>query len=135
MMTETIGAAIDLRPLFNDELVPLLVTGLTALGGWAIKTIQKQAHIHLTEKQADIAERAMHNAIQFAISRASKAVDSKLIITPKNEMIATAVNYVLPKIPNTLKDLKITPADLAERIEARFADHLEPAGGDTLSAR
>ncbi len=122
-MTTAIASVIDLRPFFNEVVFPLAGAVLTALGGWAVQRIGRLAHIQMNEKQSHMVEVALHNAIEYAVQKAQTAADSHAIVTPKNELVATAVNYILPKIPDALKSLKITPEGLKQRIEARLASH------------
>lgn len=123
-MTTAIASVIDLRPLFDQVVFPLASAALAGVGGWAVQRIARLAHIQMNAKQAQTVEVALHNAIEFALAKANKAADGKLVLTPKNEVVATAVNYILPKIPDTLKSLNITPKGLQDRIEARLASHL-----------
>lgn len=118
-----VASVIDLRPLFDEVVFPLASSGLAALSAWVLNRLARKAHIDMNAQQAQTVEVALHNAIEFALSRARTAVDSKAVLTPKNEIVATAVNYILPKIPDTLKSLGITPKGLADRIEARLASH------------
>jgi hypothetical protein len=111
---------IDLRPLFDQVVFPIVGTVLTGFAAWAVAKISKLAHIQLTQAQARTLEGAMQNGINFALQRAQAAADAHGQVTTKQEIVALAVNYVVPKVPQAMNSLGVSNQGLAERIEARL---------------
>lgn len=116
---------IDLAPLFNQVVLPIMGAIAVPIGAWAAKRIADLAHVQMTEKRAQAIEIAIQNGVSYGLSQVQQHVAGKgLTLNVKNEVIDHAVSYVLPKVPDTLKKLGITPAGLSERIEARLHDRV-----------
>jgi hypothetical protein len=124
------NAIVDLRPLIDGVVFPILQAVLVPIAGgaatWAMVHLGKAAHVQVTQHQMATVEAAMNNGIKWALSRAQTAADQNAVVTPKEAIIAMAANYALPKIPTALSSLGITPQGLAERIEARLAADFKP---------
>ena len=126
----TVSAIIDLRPLFDSVVFPILQAVLVPIAGgaatWAMVHLGRAAKVQVTQHQMATVEAAMNNGIKWAMSKAQTAADQHAVITPKDAIVAMAANYALPKIPTALSSLGITPQGLAERIEARLPVGFQP---------
>lgn len=126
---------IDLKPLIDEVLFPLLATAITPFVAWAVYKAGQLLHVQLTAAQTQTLETAMQNGINFALSQAQTYADAHGIVPTKSDLIATATNYVLPKVPDALAKLGISPAGVAQRIEARLPPPVAKAAViDTLNS-
>lgn len=111
---------VDFTPLAN-VLLDLAATAATVVGTWALSKLAKVAHVTLSQQNAKILETAMQSGINFALSKAEEYAKANAGAVPiKSDVVATAVNYVLPKVPDALAKLGVTKEGLAQRIEARL---------------
>lgn len=109
-------SVIDLAPILNQIVVPILVPIVTALAGLALAKIAQLAHFNLQDGQRALVLAAVDNAIAFA----EQKLAGQAVTITADQKIAAAVNYLLPKIPQALSALKITPAHLGEIVAARI---------------
>jgi len=120
----TASALLDLRPLMDAVVFPVLTAVITPLAagfaGWALIQVGKVAKITVSQHQVATVEAAIEKGVNYAMSKAHAAADASGQVTLKAGVVADAANYVLPKIPGYLSALGITPQGLAERIEARL---------------
>lgn len=107
--------SIDLSPVVNGVIVPLLTPILLAVATWAISRIAKYAHFQIQDGQRQV----VADAITSGIAYAQKTL-GPLEIVSADARIATAVSYVLPKVPDALKSLGVTPAHLAQIVAAKL---------------
>lgn len=106
---------IDLAPLVNGIVIPLLTPVLLAVIMWVATKVAALAHIQIQDSQRDVLTAAVNNGIAYA----ERVLAPRLGITA-DDKVATAVNYILPKIPDALKGLGITPDHLAQLVTARL---------------
>lgn len=106
---------IDLAPLVNGVLIPLLAPALLGVLTWAGARLSLLLHIKLQDSQRAVLSAAVTNAIAYAQQRLA-ARETVLV----SDQVATAVNYILPKIPGALKSLGVTPQHLAELVTAQL---------------
>jgi len=107
--------AIDLSPIINQVIVPLLTPLLLAAGAWALNRVAAYAKFQVQDGQRAMLEKAIRNGIAYAEKQASGIASISA-----DEKVAAAANYVLPKIPGALKGLGVTPEHLASLIKARL---------------
>jgi hypothetical protein len=109
------SVTVDLAPLVNGVLFPLVSGGLVAVVGWAVKKAGDYFHFQVQAGQRQLLETAIGNGIAFAekalASHESVSVDAR---------VAVAAQYVLPKVPGALASLGITPQHLEQLITARL---------------
>ena len=111
---------VDLAPLVNEVVLPLVTAVLSPLVPWlAYKAIQV-LHLQLTKAQAATLEVAMQNGINYALGKVQAFTNAHGQVQMKDQVVAQAAAYVLPKVPDTLKALGVTPEGLKQRIEARL---------------
>ncbi len=116
------AATVDLTPVI-DYGVQVLTGVLVAVASGAVAMIGRKFkiagdiadEIHATEK--------LERAIQLGFNYARRKTGFEISkIEVKSKLVAMAIEYILPKIPNALKKLGISPESLAERIESRFSE-------------
>lgn len=113
-------AVIDFTPIIDQVVFPILAAVVTPFVTWAVWKVGQLTHITIQQAQAQVIENALVNGINFALSRAQAFADQHGTLPTKSDVIAEATNYVVPKVPGALKTLGITPAGVAQRIEARL---------------
>ncbi len=106
---------IDLAPLINAYVVPILTAVLLSLASWAMSKAATYFHFTVQDGQRALVNGAIDNAIAYA----QQMLAGKENVTA-NQTVSTAVNYLLPKIPDTLKALGVTPEHLAQIITAKL---------------
>lgn len=132
------AATVDLSPIIDygfDTLAALAMSavsaGVLALTGFAARKLKITADIETQKRAEDVLEKAILYSITFAKNKVKslKLDDVEL----KNQFLAIALNYIIPKIPDTLKKLKIADklglvdeGELKQRILARAYDELDP---------
>ena len=107
---------IDLAPLVNQVVIPLVVPVLAGAGTWAAARIAAYFHIKVQDSQ-----RALINAvIQRGIAYAASKVPSSIPVTAGGGLKDMAAQYVIDHIPGALRSLGVTPAALGQMVEARL---------------
>lgn len=109
------SVAIDLAPTINTVILPLLGSVLIAAATWAVTRVAALAHITIQDSQRKIVADAITNGLAFAQQRLGPG---EKINT--SQVVADAVGYILPKVPDALKALNITPDHLAEVVQAKL---------------
>jgi len=107
--------AIDLSPLINQVVLPLLTPVVVAVATWAVAKIGAYAHFQFSAGQRSVVETAIQNGIAFAESRLAGKTTVQV-----SDKVAAVYDYVEPKVPGALKALNITPDHLEQLIEARL---------------
>lgn len=119
---------VDIAPLINQVVVPLL----GALGGllvtWLVAKVCGWLGIQANSQVAGVLETAMQNGLAFAQSQLKDKVGNGVVpIDVKNQVIATAANYVIAHTPGAMKTLGVDQASLIQKIEARLSLNTTPA--------
>lgn len=110
---------IDLKPLL-DVLIQFGALILTGVLAWAVKRAADYFHVAKDSELRTVVSGAIDNGIAFAVAKAKDAEARGATIHTKDQMIANAANYVLPKVPDALAKLGVTPDHLAEIITAKL---------------
>lgn len=113
---------IDLSPLINGVIIPLLTPILIALVGWAATKVAALAHIQIQDSQRAVIGDAVTNGLAFAEQKLAPYEQ-----VTADQKVAAAVNYILPKVPDALKSLGITPQHLMDLVTARLPAPATPA--------
>lgn len=106
---------LDLAPLVNTVIIPLLAPTLMACAAWAAAKLASYAHVQLQDSQRALLNAAITNALNYA----EHQLAGHETVTV-SEKVATAVAYLQPKIPGALKSLGVTPDHLADLVIARL---------------
>lgn len=132
--TSAHASTVDLSPIIDygfDTLAALAMSavsaGVLAFTGFAARKFKISADIEIQRRAEDVLEKAIAYSITYA---KNKVKDLKLNdVELKNQFLAVALNYIIPKIPDTLKKLKIADKvgwvdqkELEQRILARAYD-------------
>ena len=107
---------IDLVPIINQVVVPILSAVLLAVLAWAAQRIAVFFHIKIQDSQRAVLSAAVSNGIAYA----GHALAGRENITV-SDTAAAAVEYVLPKVPGALKALGVTPDHLSQLVTAQLA--------------
>lgn len=110
---------IDLKPLLA-VLIQFGAVILTVALSWAVKRAADYFHVAKDSELRKVVSGAIDNGIAFAVAKAKEAEARGAVIHTKDEMVANAANYVLPKVPAALNSLGVTPEHLAEIITAKL---------------
>lgn len=118
---------LDLSPL-TLELVKLafaaLLAALTVGARVLYTTLKEKWGLEVEQAQRDKVNEAIQFALQYAETKVASAVDAKDNVEVKNQMVATAAEYVMAKIPDALDRLGVTPESVADLVEARIERYL-----------
>jgi len=116
---DPVATTIDLTPLLQ-AVVSLAVVLLTALGGWALKHLTDKLGLDKDSKVRQNIYDVFEKGLAYAAQKAVEKGQDFTKIEVKNQMIAEAAQYVIPKIPDGLAYFNITPKALEQMLEARL---------------
>ena len=115
---------VNLAPLVDQVLVPLLLTVLTGFASWAVAqmsaAVTRWFHVKVSAQQAQVIENAIQNGINLAVHKVGVTLDAHSTVDVKNQAVAVALGYALPKVTEEMAAVGISPETLAERILARL---------------
>jgi hypothetical protein len=107
---------IDLSPVLS-QLIELFAAVLLAASTWAVYTARKW----IGDKNSQILGERLDAAIKYGISYGINYIEKeKPTANVKDSLTAYAVQYVIDRVPDTLKHFNITQDSLAKMIEARL---------------
>jgi hypothetical protein len=111
---------IDFAPLANLAIT-FLCTVLTLIAPVIALKLVQLLHLQGDDKARSVIASAIENGVALGKARAAEAIASGVNVDVKNAVIANAMDYVLPKVPDAMKRLNVTPEGVASRIEAKLA--------------
>jgi hypothetical protein len=95
---------------------------------------RKKFNIDIDKKYADLFNENAERAIDYAVEW-MKGSDGKVSIQLQNQMVVMAANYLIGKIPDTLKHFRVDEEGLRKRIRARIVARLgQPDGVELVAA-
>lgn len=106
---------VDLSVFVDNLVLPILTPLLIALVGWAAQRVAAYAHFQISDGQRALVATAVTNGIAFAQQKLGPYEKVNA-----DAHIGAVLAYVLPKIPDALKSLGITPDHLAQIITAKL---------------
>lgn len=106
---------IDLSPLVNQVVIPLLTPVLIGVATWALTRVAAYAHFQIQDGQRQLIATVVDNGVAYA----EQLLAGKETVTASDK-VATALNYVLPKVPGALKSMGVTPEHLAQMVTAKL---------------
>lgn len=106
---------IDLSSVISTVVLPIATSIVLGLAGWAMTRIAALCHFQVQDGQRDLVDNAITNGLAYAQSLLGPAEK-----VASSQTVATAVQYVLPKIPQTLAALGVTPAALEHMVLAKL---------------
>lgn len=116
---DSTSTTVDLTPLLQLAIT-FAVALLSALGAWAIKRVGDRLGLEADDKRRAYLNEALEKGLVFAAERGVAAGADLKRIDVRDRMVTAAIEYVLPKVPDALQKLKITPDDLRQMLEARL---------------
>lgn len=125
--TTVITHTIDLSPLIDQVVIPTLSAVLIGLATWVARWAIAFFKVKITAQQGATVDAALANGINLAVHQLQVPLDANSSVEVKNQAVAIAANYAIPKIAAETKALGITPDSIAQRIEARLPTVAPPA--------
>lgn len=122
------AGTVDLTPVVNygldiigQSVSALAMVIVSAVGAFVARKFKIDGDLNIKAE----AEATLEKGILMAVNYAKTKAKDKAKVQVDNVFVKVAVEYLLPKIPNALKKLGITPDGLAQRIEARAEELLD----------
>lgn len=123
----TLGTTIDFGPVLHDVVLPIALAILPIVAAWVASKVNGWLGIQNNAALSGLIETAMQNGLALAQSKVPNLVPTAIPVDVKNELIATAANYVLAHVPDALKMLGVDQGALIQKLEARLAVNTTPA--------
>jgi len=118
------STVVNLAPVVDQVVLPLIMTVLTGLVSyfvpWLINAATTYFKIKVSAQQGLVIENAMQNGINLAIHKLGVTLDANASVDVKNQAVAVALDYALPKVRAEMASIGMDPATLAQRILARL---------------
>ncbi len=118
-VTET---GINFAPLFENYVLPVVGTAISALIMWGITKASKLVGIQIDDRQRDLIFAVVDRGISAGRAWVGASVRDKLDVSVKSAIAQQTALYANNKIPGALKHFKLTPEDLNGIILARMAE-------------
>ncbi|HZL00462.1 MAG TPA: hypothetical protein VFC47_11245 [Caulobacteraceae bacterium] len=109
--------AIDLNPIVDQVILPILAPIALGLICWAARRVAGLCHVQISAANGALLDKAIGNGVALAASD----IDGSIPLVPGPAMVASAAAYVNTTAPATLKALGVSPAALGAAIAARIA--------------
>lgn len=107
--------AVDLSPLVNQIIVPILETGLSVVAAWVLARVGAYFHFQIQDGQRKVVSDAIDNGIALAQHKLASGE-----VVHLDQQVAAVVDYVMPKVPGALKALGVSADHLAEVAKAKL---------------
>lgn len=111
--------AVDLSPILT-VVVQLAAALVLGVGTWALKKWGKKLGVEEDSKVREYVNQALENGVRYAAAKAQAAGQDLARVEVKNKMVADALNYVVPKVPDGLKKLGITEQAAKDILTAKI---------------
>ena len=111
---------IEFGPLI-DVVIEILASLVLIVGMLAVRALKKKFDIEVDEKMNARINEALERGVEFAKVKLKERGD-RLGLSTKDAVVAEAANYVIAGVPNALTHFGLTPARIAEMVEARLSD-------------
>src|SRR5579864_2442517 len=104
-----LATSVDIGPLINQVVLPTVAAIGSVLAAWIAAKVAAYLNLQNTGQLSGILEVALQNGLAFAQSalKTRLPADGSVPIDLKNEVLATAANYALAHVPDTLKSLGV----------------------------
>ena len=117
---------IDLTPILNP-LITLAGLVLAGFASWAMAHIAAYAHVSMQSQQMQTVLGAIDRGISYGTSKATALAAQDGTVNVADTAADEAANYVITKLPGTLKSLGITQQGVADLILAKLPPFTPPA--------
>jgi hypothetical protein len=119
-----LATPIDLSPIVNGIIVPLLTPVLGAAFLWVAYKVSSLFHFHIQQGQRALLEKAISNGLNYA---SMKLGETPMTLSTHSAAISTVASYVNKAAPGAVKALGLDKASgsLAAAIIARLPDASE----------
>jgi len=122
---------VDVIP-FLDYILSLLAVVVTAVVGVVGRKLSQRFNLEIEFRHREVLQEALTQSVLFAINRARAVYKDNPPIKIRNQVVATAYQYVLTAVPDALKKFGIDPSTEAgqkrvlemveTRLDTRFFD-------------
>lgn len=120
--------AINMRPLINEVVVPILAGLLGLLATWISTRLVGVLKLEHDDALRGIIENGMQKGIAYALSKLDDATKSMpLSFEVRSKIVADAANYVIGATPDALKKLGVTKDAIERAVAARLEIIVNPA--------
>jgi hypothetical protein len=110
---------IDLTAILY-YVIDLAAAALFAVLSWAGGLLARKLKLEADSEVRRYLDEAIRRAIDYGVSRAREFGKDLSEVDVRSEIVADAVDYLIPKIPDALKRFGITPDALADMVRARL---------------
>lgn len=105
-----------LQPLVNE----LVLGVLTALASFVVARVVTLLKVKRDGELGRILDKALGMGIAFAMSKLDVVETRYRTVEVKSELVASAANYALAQVPETMKALGLDAAAIVRMVEARL---------------
>jgi hypothetical protein len=127
---------IDFGPIL-DAIIPIIVGVVGIVGSWALARLGKRFGVEIDETTRDYVKQAIDGGIQYAVRKVAPNVgpNGQIVATieVRNEMLASAVGYVIAQVPDGLRQLKLTPENIANIVDRALPNAVEEWSAPTTA--
>ncbi|MGQ9370548.1 hypothetical protein [Azospirillum sp. A39] len=123
---------VAVPPELVSMAVDYVLLALGLLAGWLLRRIAAWLDLDREGKLVQRLETGMQAALGYARERLLAAGKDLDDVAVRSELVALAAGYLAPKLPDTLRALKIDPDGLQDRLTARL-DGVVPHSSSPLS--
>ncbi|WP_029009382.1 hypothetical protein [Azospirillum halopraeferens] len=127
--------AVPIPPELLAGAVDLALVALATVGGFVVRRVLVWLKVDTDSKLARRLDDGMVIALGCARDRLLLIGANLDTIQTRSEMVAIAARYLLPKMPETMRALRIDAAGLEERLAARLDQVVPLPGQATISGR
>lgn len=112
---------IDLTPLWQAAIA-IAATVITIFGGMALKKLESYLGLKADDELRKSLDDALDKGINYAVEMAKQQSQNLSSVVVRNDIAATAADYIVPKIPDLLEKLGLDAEGVRQRLVARFED-------------
>lgn len=127
--------SIPLPPELVSMVVEFAVLALSAAVGWLIKRGAAWLHVDREDRLVRRFEAGAEVALSFARETLLARGANLENIQTRSELVEIAATYLAPKLPGILKELRVDPAGLRERLTGRVDLVVPYTGVSVLTSR
>jgi hypothetical protein len=110
---------VDVSPV-SDTIIAAIGVVLTGLSAWITRLLAVWLRLKSDSEVRRYVQQAIDNGIEYALIKAKEFAAKHSQIEVKSHILETGLEYVVKAVPDGLKRLGITDADLRRLIEARL---------------
>jgi mono/diheme cytochrome c family protein len=115
--------SIDLSPLVQPT-VEVLAGIFLAVGIWAVKKLSTKLGLEADDKIRSYLLTAVENAVAFGKTKAVEKFEHAdwTKVEVKDEILAHAASYVMTRVPDAVKQFKLSEQDIKDMVMAKLGN-------------